>query len=599
MFFTYLWQSSGLDHKDARERFVSILLKQCRLYKEAFGYEPSIKIKQIANILIGQIQYETGIVGWEPWLDKGETGIIWGGVCENYLGEKMDTEEIDKIIKLLETSPKDLLSWNGMFSVISWDENKVLLTTAATECPTLWHTEGPFGWASGPRGAPILEMAGTKAMPNKDAMGLYLLYGYFIGGHSPFQNVHRIQDRQQIIIEKNANPIFQTYVSIKDFLTTDKVDRNWSEVVAFGAEHLVQRVDKQMRHSLNPVVLLTGGRDSRAIAAAAKNTGKDFITATSGSKDSQDVFIAAKVANKLDVLHRQGGEAAAPALLIDSMDRLKLWTQINEGLLPIIFTLHMNDFLLSNLPFPAVREQYFHGHEPNIGRCLYYPGVAAEELKTISLHEAHKFMTYKNRFLKHDLHVNDLLQNMFSKYDSMISETQDEVFTWFEFVYWRERGLSWGMDLQSVYSPNRWAWTPLFDRELLIACRNLTVEQKRAGNFLVDVAKALQPSLADIQWTSAYALSAEAKFSDRVRQRVTNELKHYLNKFRGTSTSDRANIANQDLSKFWEQVFFSKAEGIWRDFITEKNLKLVIHISPYNDLLWRLATIELFAETHF
>ena len=49
MFFTYLWQSTGFTHQDAYDRFSSVLLNQCQLYKKAFGQEPILKIKQIEN----------------------------------------------------------------------------------------------------------------------------------------------------------------------------------------------------------------------------------------------------------------------------------------------------------------------------------------------------------------------------------------------------------------------------------------------------------------------------------------------------------------------------------------------------------------------
>ena len=45
-------------------------------------------------------------MGWESWIDKGETGIAWGGVCEDFLGKKLDSKEIGDILKTLGATQK-------------------------------------------------------------------------------------------------------------------------------------------------------------------------------------------------------------------------------------------------------------------------------------------------------------------------------------------------------------------------------------------------------------------------------------------------------------------------------------------------------------
>src|SRR5208283_2910321 len=107
MFFNYIWQSSGFTLPAASERFHAVLLKQCELYEKAFGHRPALKIKQIGNTLIGQIQYDPGVTGWEAWIDKGNKGIVWGGVCENRLGKKPDLKEVNDIMKTVNDNPKD------------------------------------------------------------------------------------------------------------------------------------------------------------------------------------------------------------------------------------------------------------------------------------------------------------------------------------------------------------------------------------------------------------------------------------------------------------------------------------------------------------
>ncbi|MDA8388810.1 MAG: asparagine synthase-related protein [Nitrospiraceae bacterium] len=602
MFFNYIWQSSGFTRRDAHDRFSSVLQKQRELYGSAFGLEPAVKTKQIGNILLGQLRYEAGVVGWEPWIDAGDAGIAWGGICEDYLGGKLDAARIDEIRQLLANDPGKLLAWDGMFSVALWDEKegKVFLATAATECPTLWHTEGPCGWASGPRASPLLELVGRKAEPDMDAMRLYLLFGYFIGGHSPFRHVSRVRDRQLITIGQDAAPVFNTYASLREYLGCGLKNADWRQTVGFAANRLIERVNTQIKHSLEPVVLLTGGRDSRSIAAAAKKTGHDFTAATGGPADSQDVVIAARVAKLLDIKHRLTGDAAPPELLRRSIERIRTWTQMTEGIIPIDYSLHMKDFFEAKLPFPAERAQYLHGLEPGIGRGSFYPhypDVDVADISAMTLSDVHSFVTNtnKNHYLKSSKAADDLLEDIYLRLDSDIQETGGNTHHWFELLLWRERGLIWGMDLESIKNPVRWAWMPLFDRELMALSWNLTIDQKIEARLLLDASAAMVADLADMPCTQ-YTGGRRTGLAGRIKNRIRSGMRHYSRRIGGTSCR---NEGAPDQPGFWEAGLLNNGGHIWDEFIDGKDLQKIIRISPHNALLWRLTTVNFLAEAFF
>jgi len=182
-----------------------------------------------------------------------------------------------------------------------------------------------------------------------------------------------------------------------------------------------------------------------------------------------------------------------------------------------------------------------------------------------------------------------LLPEIFSQVDTIFFETGGKVYEWLELFFWRDRMRWWGFDLQSVYGPIRWAWTPLFDRELLILCRNLTLEQKKSARFLVDVATTTEAALTDIKYTAAYTHSTGTRLAERIKQRIIAE----VSKFKGRNKSDDA------LKRFWEIVFMGKTRHIWGEFIDEADLRKLISISPQNALLWRLITIDLLAQIYF
>ncbi len=605
MFLTYIWKSSKLSGRQALDRLSSVLSKQCALYENAFGTRPSMRTKQVGNVNIGQVWYETGIKGWQPWAEKDGMGIVWAGVCENYLGCKFDTDEkFHEVFDILDREPENLLEWNGMFFVVTWDGNKkkVNITTAATECPSIWSTEGPYGWAAGSRAAPILEMTGNIAAPDMDALSLYLRFGYFAGGLSPFEKVARMRDRQQITIGQDSVHAVKTYVSLQNYLCTGWENRDWKETVSFAANRLMGRVEKQMRHSPNPVVLLTGGRDSRSIAAAAKRTGRDFIAQTSGPAGSDDVVIAARVARALNVRHELTGDGATPELLGDSIEQLRTWVQMTDGTIPANYSLHLKDFLKSNRPFPAKRVQYLHGLEPGIGRGSfypYYPNVDAACMSSMTMQDVHAFVTNtnKNRFMKPRPSDDGLLQDIYERLDDNVRETGGQIHHWFELLLWRERGLMWGMDLQSAYSMTRWAWMPLFDRHLMALSWRLSIGQKIEARLLLDASAMMVAELEGLHCTQYNGMKG-AGLAGRIRRRLASELKYCL-QLAGISRSqsdDRSFIA---LQRFWESAFLGRADHIWREFIDKPDLLKIIHLSPQNDLLWRLLTVDFMSQISF
>ncbi len=208
----------------------------------------------------------------------------------------------------------------------------------------------------------------------------------------------------QIIMKRNMRLRFVTYASLSEYLEPGKQSTDWKENVAITADRLIQRVSNQMAHSSRPVIILTGGHDSRSIAAAAIKSGHPFITATSGSPDSEDVIIAAKVAEVLNVGHRFEGEGMDPVLLAASVERLKAWAQISEGLFPLNFCLHLKDFLTSDL-ISIFARAVRHRLEPGIGRGTYYPDVEVAKLKAMSLEEATGYWPINNSFLNSNTHA--------------------------------------------------------------------------------------------------------------------------------------------------------------------------------------------------
>nr|MDA8388487.1 asparagine synthase-related protein [Nitrospiraceae bacterium] len=372
--------------------------------------------------------------------------------------------------------------------------------------------------------------------------------------------------------------------------------------VSFAADRLMERVGNQVRHSPKPLVPLTGGCDSRSIVAAAKKTGHDFTAFTGGPPDSEDAVVAARVAKALNVKHNLLPEVASPALLLGSISRMRTWIRMTEGIMPINYSLHLKDFFESKLPFPAGRFQYFHGVEPGIGRGLYYPpGVDAGRFAAMTIKDAHAFVaaTYKNRYLKLSKASGDMFEGICLRLDEDLRETGGKINHWFELLMWRERGLNWGMDLQSVNTPVRWAWAPLYDRELMALSWNLSADQMIEGQLLFDVPAALQGALAGFPRTS-HACGGRPTLAARIRHRVLTGARRYSERVGiKKSRPEHQNGDEWDVTALWKGCLLNGKTHVWNEFIDRKDLLKVIAISPRNALLWRLLTIDFLAEAFF
>lgn len=590
MYFTYIWQARGLSPEEARLRFAGVLSRQSALYHKATGRSPECDIFQMKNILIGQLRYESGISGWRPVVETGgDICLFWGGVCEDYLGVDLARAGAEDIWRILEDNPGEIRLWDGAFYVVALNKKRkaAILATAATECPTLWYTEGAYGWAAGPRGGAILSLVGRGKRANPAALNLFLVYERF-GGYSFFEGVHRINDRKRVIVREGERPRIDTYIPLDEYLEPNGGRFNWKDGVSAGAERIFQRVTKQLTHTVDPVVLLTGGIDSRAIACAAKKSLLPFTALTDGPPDSEDVRVALRVAKKINLQHRHENNTAPNSLLMDSEERLRLWSGLSEGLETLRHILPYKKFLQGTMPFPAQRMAAFHGNHPGLGKGYFYPDKDLG--KSISAAAMHDYMLKRKlpsrlRLIKG---ANDLLQEVFTQVDDFIRRANGASHQWIDFFFWRDRGLYWGMDCLSAKSVFYWHWTPLFDREMIKLSWGLPLEAKVSKRYMYDVTRKLEPSVSRIK----YAEEKKITVLTRIARRIYRETNHHMGRVL------RRGYPEGDMRAFWTRFLANKKNHIWDEFIDAKGLDDLIRLEPDSSLLWNLATIEFFAVAH-
>lgn len=595
MSFIYIWKSENIEPEHAAAKFSSIIRQQATLYSSAYGRDFSWSSKAIGEIHIGQIDLIKGVNEWESWVDCDRYGIAWSGVCDHFLGIHLDAEQIKSIHDISLSEPKTMAEWSGNFAFAAWDsENETITINAgATQSQPLWYTRGPQGWACGSRSAVVLDMVGRDKVFDSDQARLFLVSSYHMADNAFFQGVNRLEPRHQILLRRSNRPVFQEYVTLADYLTSGFEPATESgEIYHICAENVRSRVRRQIRHSQHPVLLLSGGKDSRAIGAAIYKNGDSITSLAGGATGSPELEIARNVSRVLGFAHTVDlHQADLLSLLVSQPDRAKLWLRLCEGLQNLRQGLH-DGFFNERLPIYDVDTQFFLG--------LHY-GM----LKPKTLNWGSKTQ-FKGRFLRYGVKpggrssetISDLIEKTDNTKKSILNDTESDE-SWAFMFYWQNRGSLWGSDAISVMLPAAWWWTPLVDRTLVQYTWWLFNERQR-GTSLVDEMTAInapQLGLVPDIYERKRSKGKWGRVQDKISRKVTSS-KPYKSFFKNAYrfNSQYFPISNQR-EKMWQE-FFENNTFAWREFCDKECVRDIIKRKPDSSILWNLATIELFSQEY-
>lgn len=575
MSLLFVWRPAASE-RDPLEGFTQILDRERAAYEERFGRPFQLERHAVGGTCVGLIHCDLGVTGWRPCAREERAGLLWSGICEEFLGKSPEGAAVGELVARIERDPREVAGWDGRFALCTWsaESRRVTVTPGAIEGTTLWHTEGPRGWALGSRAAPLLELTGRPARIDVEAAGAYAALEY-LAGEGLLAGVRRVRPRERVVIEESRPPELRVYVTLQEVLASGEAPVPWRDRVARGAERFIERVRRQLRHSPHPIALLSGGYDSRVILASVIRAGYGGAAYTSGAKDSPDVLLASRVVRRLGIAHKVShGNAARPLeTFLRAPEQLVAWARWTEGVDVLRQAQPYRGFFEGQRPFPATKVQLFHGFGGGLLRGVRYlrqPGVreakSVERLMPIVRGRGSSTLSLLRS-------PDPMLQRGLEELAAEVSPRDVSVAQWLTLFTWQSKCLRWGADMFSARDFIDWHWTPYMDRELLRITWDQSEEDRMENRYLVSLASELQPALENLEYLGHGPAPPPRPPGFLARRR------------------ERERVAAQ--RRLWDATLRREPPRIWDQVVSRKELDRLCAEEPLSEALWCLATTEL------
>ncbi len=261
-------------------------------------------------------------LSWGPPESPGRYTILFNGEIYNYLelraelveqyGARFatdgDTEVIVAAYHYLGTSMVGRL--RGMFAFLVWDCERQVVFGARDPfgIKPLFYAAGPNGVAFASEKKSLLSLTTTLGLGeevDRTALQHYLVLQYVPEPESLHRSVRRIESGTSFTVAPGGRLVTERYFSptftSRTLETDGDADRLHNEIV----DVMRDSVAKHMRADVTVGPSLSGGIDSTAIAALAKEHNPDLITFTTGFERQgySEVDVAAESAAAIGVKH--------------------------------------------------------------------------------------------------------------------------------------------------------------------------------------------------------------------------------------------------------------------------------------------------------
>jgi asparagine synthase (glutamine-hydrolysing) len=259
---------------------------------------------------------------WGPPETPGRYTILHNGEVYNYLelrAELMDRHDAtftthgdaEAIVAAYHyLGPDAVARLRGMFAFVIWDAQRRELFGARDPfgIKPLYYAVGPRGTAFASEKKSLLELAGALGLEltvDRRALQHYLTLQYVPEPESLHQEIRRIESGCAFTVtaggEVSQRRYFQPVFAARPVHGPTEAGRLYGQI----AEAMRDSVAKHLRADVTVGAFLSGGIDSTAIAALARQHNPDLITFTTGFERQgySEVDVAAETAAALGVKH--------------------------------------------------------------------------------------------------------------------------------------------------------------------------------------------------------------------------------------------------------------------------------------------------------
>jgi hypothetical protein len=577
----YVWRPSTPDLTEAQKRFEHQLERQTAFYDKYLSTRCSFRSLLVGRTFIAQISSDLGIEGWQPWWEHDGLGVAWGGVCEDYLGPPAGRPRFRELVAAVIDWPGRLVDLGGSFSVCAWDSARgiVGVATAATQHQTLWMVQGPEGTAIGSRGRPLLDLVGRSVELDEEGASVFLAYNYLHDDAALFKGVTRITARRHLQFGEDSSPRIRVYECLAGYLG-EPAARDFDEAVDASAEALIGRVARELVVSTDPILYLSGGRDSRCIAAALRQADFGGPALTGGPRRSPDVRVATRVAKRLAFHHivdeRPANDADHAERIATARERARLRVALGEGAESIAFGVLDRAFFTSDARFPARSTPGFVGLHAGLQKPRNDSYAPAKLNRFVGPH------------LKHGQAVMHRFEALRTELALKLDALQAPASRWPDLYYWQYRALRWGQDQMLAKDLFAWWWTPLFDRTIIRSGWHLP-SSHASRRFVESLADRVAPELVGLPY--AGDTNRSRRFPIKLQRGIWRRASSLARLVRSSSSRPARN------ERFWQSLLFDGSDPSWKELIDESYVREAIRRPRVPRIVWSVATVQLFIET--
>lgn len=385
-------------------------------------------------------------------------------------------------------SAKDLASGpaprlGGVWSLFAASSDGVTALTCASGGEVVFYTQTPDLLVVGNR-ALLVHLVANPAGPEPDLVGLGGVFnsGYCVTARTAFTGVRALAPGQRLRCDVGGSLSVGAYDADTSVASASDV-----------AEALIASV-APLRTLDHPVRLgLTGGRDSRLLAALLSSAGVPVTTYTSGLPGDPDVVVAQEVAARLGVPHKvtapMGATVAEETVTFDVRSRVREAVVLGEGMLSAYDRVGRIDDAYNDHTVP------FGGSGGEILRA-YYAGslkdlddmVAVARYMRGRLYSTAKRMTPAARVAYE------------ADTAPWMSEAAERGAASLEDYYVRQRTGRWTGAARASASIGSLARRPYLDHLVVDAVRRVPLRDRTSERLIADLLDVLAPSLKDVRF---------------------------------------------------------------------------------------------------